>query len=43
MGEFWIDQGPGQGVRVDNKVASSIAHVAGKKVVASESYTSSPG
>ena len=42
MGEFWIDAGPGQGVRVDNKVASSIAHVAGKKVVASESYTSSP-
>lgn len=43
MGEFWIDSGSGQGVRVDNKVASSIAHVAGKKVVASESYTSSPG
>lgn len=43
MGEFWIDSGPGQGVRVDNKVASSIAHVAGKAVVASESYTSSPG
>jgi neutral trehalase len=42
MGEFWIDSGPGQGVRVDNKVASSIAHVAGKKVVASESYTASP-
>lgn len=43
MGEFWIDSGPGQGVRVDNKVASSIAHVAGKAIVASESYTSSPG
>ncbi len=43
MGEFWIDAGPGQGVRVDNKVASSIAHVAGKRIVASESYTSSPG
>ncbi|HPA16742.1 MAG TPA: glycosyl hydrolase [Verrucomicrobiae bacterium] len=43
MGEFWIDSGPGQGVRVDNKVASSIAHVAGKRIVASESYTSSPG
>ena len=42
MGEFWIDSGPGQGVRVDNKVASSIAHVAGKKIIASESYTSSP-
>ncbi len=43
MGEFWIDAGPGQGVRVDNKVASSIAHVAGRRIVASESYTSSPG
>lgn len=43
MGEFWIDTGPGQGVRVDNKVASSIAHVAGKTIVASESYTASPG
>lgn len=43
MGEFWIDAGPGQGVRVDNKVASSLAHVAGRKVVASESYTASPG
>lgn len=43
MGEFWIDAGPGQGVRVDNKVASSIAHVAGKRIVASEAYTSSPG
>ncbi len=43
MGEFWLDTGSGQGVRVDNKVASSIAHVAGKRVVASESYTGSPG
>lgn len=43
MGEFWIDSGPGQGVRVDNKLASSIAHVTGKPIVASESYTSSPG
>ncbi len=43
MGEFWLDSGPGQGVRVDNKVASSIAHVAGKRIVASESYTASPG
>ncbi len=43
MGEFWIDAGAGQGVRVDNKVASSIAHVAGKPIVASESYTASPG
>ncbi len=43
MGEFWIDSGPGQGVRVDNKVASSIAHVTGKPIVASESYTASPG
>lgn len=42
MGEFWINTGPGQGVRVDNKLASSIAHVAGKRIVASESYTASP-
>jgi hypothetical protein len=42
MGEFWIDSGPGQGVRVDNKVASSIAHTTGKRVIASESYTASP-
>lgn len=42
MGEFWIDSGSGQGVRVDNKVASSIAHISGKPVIASESYTSSP-
>lgn len=40
MGEFWVDSGPGQGVRVDNKVASSIAHTTGKVIVASESYTS---
>jgi hypothetical protein len=42
MGEFWIDSGPGQGVRVDNKVASSIAHTTGKRVIASESYTAGP-
>ena len=42
MGEFWLDPGPGQGVRVDNKVASSIAHIAGKQIVASESYTVQP-
>lgn len=39
MGEFWIDSGPGQGVRVDNKAASSIAHTTGKRIVAAESYT----
>lgn len=42
MGEFWLDAGPGQGVRVDNKLASSIAHTTGKRLVASESYTASP-
>lgn len=40
MGEFWVDSGPGQGVRVDNKVASSMAHTTGKSIIASESYTS---
>ena len=40
MGEFWNDRGTGQGVRVDNKVASSIAHTTGKNIIASEAYTS---
>ncbi|MFZ2407864.1 MAG: glycosyl hydrolase, partial [Methylobacter sp.] len=40
MGEMWNNTEPGQGVRVDNKVASSIAHTAGKKIVATEAYTS---
>ena len=39
MGEFWNTDGKGD-VRVDNKAASSIAHISGKPVVASESYTS---
>lgn len=42
MGEFWIDQGPGQGVRVDNKLAASVAHTTGKRVVAAEAYTAGP-
>lgn len=41
MGEFWLNTGPGQGVRVDNKVAASMAHIRGGRVVASESYTAS--
>jgi hypothetical protein len=40
MGEMWNNTDPGQGVRVDNKVASSIAHTTGKTVVATEAYTS---
>jgi len=40
MGEFWTGNTPGDGLRVDNKVASSIAHIAGRKFVASESFTS---
>jgi hypothetical protein len=39
MGEFWNTAGKGD-LRVDNKAASSIAHITGKPVVASESYTS---
>jgi len=42
MGEFWIDTGPGQGVRIDNRVAASVAHITGKRYVASEAYTASP-
>lgn len=42
MGEFWLNTGAGQGVRVDNKAASSLAHTTGKRIVASESYTASP-
>lgn len=41
MGEFWLNTGAGQGVRVDNKVAASTAHITGKRIVASESYTAS--
>ncbi|MCX6902912.1 MAG: glycosyl hydrolase, partial [Verrucomicrobia bacterium] len=40
MGEFWLNTGAGQGVRVDNKVASSLAHTVGRKIAASEAYTS---
>jgi hypothetical protein len=43
MGEFWIGQGVGTGLRVDNKVASSAAHLDGRRVVASEAYTTSAG
>ena len=42
MGEFWLDAGPGQGVRVDNKLASSVAHTTGRRIVASEACTCSP-
>ncbi len=41
MGEFWLNSGAGQGVRVDNKVAASAAHITGRRLVASESYTAS--
>jgi hypothetical protein len=41
-GEFWVGKGRGQYVRVDNKAASSAAHLTGSKWVASESYTSRP-
>lgn len=40
MGEFWFHKARGQGVRIDNKVAASAAHLTGRKLVASESYTS---
>jgi hypothetical protein len=42
MGEFWNAEGPGQGVRVDNRVAASTAHLTGKRYVASEAYTTQP-
>ncbi len=42
MGEFWFHKARGQGVRVDNKVAASAAHITGRTLVASESYTSPP-
>jgi len=42
MGEFWVSPDRGQGVRVDNRVAASAAHLSGAMWVASESYTSSP-
>lgn len=42
-GEFWVDRSRGDGVRLDNKVAASAAHLTGRKFVASEAYTSKPG
>ena len=44
MGEFWNAVRPryGGGVRVDNRVAASTAHLMGKRYVASEAYTTSP-
>jgi len=42
MGEFWLDTDPGQGVRVDNKLAASVARTTGKRLVAAESFTASP-
>ncbi|MCK5795423.1 MAG: hypothetical protein KAH12_11990 [Anaerolineales bacterium] len=33
MGEFWANPARGQGVRVDNRVAASAAHLTGKKWV----------
>ncbi len=42
MGEFWMDAGPGQGVRPDTKLSASIAHTTGKPIVAAESFTGSP-
>lgn len=42
MGEFWLDRTPGNWLRVDCKVASSLAHISGRNVVAAESYTASP-
>lgn len=42
MGEFWVSPARGQGVRVDNKVAASAAHLTGRRWVSSESYTSPP-
>jgi hypothetical protein len=41
MGETWLNAGAGQGVRVDNKVAASTAHISGRRVVACETYTAS--
>jgi len=40
MGEMWNNTEPGQGVRVDNKVASSLAHTTGRQVVSTEAYSS---
>ncbi len=42
MGEFWVSPARGQGVRVDNKVAASAAHLTGRRWVTSEAYTSPP-
>ncbi len=42
MGEFWTGPDKWDGVRLDNRVAASAAHITGKKTVATEAYTSKP-
>ncbi|MCX7819515.1 MAG: glycosyl hydrolase [Kiritimatiellae bacterium] len=42
MGEFWLDRSPGGWLRVDNKVAASLAHITGRSVIAAEAYTAGP-
>lgn len=42
MGEFWAGMDQANGVFYSIKLASSIAHVYGKKIVAAESYTGIP-
>jgi hypothetical protein len=39
MGEFWASL-PGQGVRIDNKIAASMAHITGRAIVTAEAFTS---
>ena len=39
MGEFWVPDG----LRPDNRVASSVAHTYGRAIVTAEAYTGGPG
>lgn len=42
MCEFWVGTGVGTGKHMNAKLAASIAHTYGKRIVAAESFTASP-
>ncbi|MFA4028447.1 MAG: hypothetical protein GDYSWBUE_000327 [Candidatus Fervidibacterota bacterium] len=42
MCEFWVGTGIGTGKHMNAKLAASIAHTYGKKIVAAEAFTASP-
>ncbi|MCS7253839.1 MAG: glycosyl hydrolase [Armatimonadota bacterium] len=42
MCEFWVGTGVGTGKHMNAKLAASVAHTYGKKIVAAEAFTASP-